>query len=298
MAQICLHCGAENPDDNTFCSSCGASLAGPAPVAAPGAPVFPAGASPYLAAPPPVAAPLHRMSRNAVLAIAVSAVIVIGGAGVAFAALHKGGTTPVPAPNVPINVPTFAPTAAPTQSPATAPTPQSTSQAASQGKIVTTPFASVFVPTGYTLSDQHSDYVVLTPSNGQEEAVGVQSDPLLVGSTNTALDQALLQGDQQNGDPSAAFCSSKAPSHAQLNGSAGAIIADVISICEDLTPASGPAFAAVDGYIDGVARASDGTLKAVWIEFLAPASSFQAFVNGIPPGLITQTVFTDAGPLS
>jgi len=119
-----------------------------------------------------------------------------------------------------------------------------------------------------------------------------------VGSTNTALDQALLQGDQQNGDPSAAFCSSKAPSHAQLNGSAGVIVADVISICENLTPSSGPAFAAVDGYIDGVARASDGTLKAVWIEFLAPASSFQAFVNGIPPALITQTVFADAGPLS
>ncbi len=304
MAQICLHCGTENPDNNAFCSSCGASLAGPAPVAAPGAAAFPAGTSPYLAAPPPVAASLYRLPRNAVLAIAVSAIVVIGGAGVAFAALHKGGTTPLPSPNVPINVPTSAPSAAPTSAPTAVPTlppvatptPQPSGPAG--GKSVTTSFASVFVPTGYSVTDRQSDYIVLTPSNSNEEAVGVQSDPLLVGSTNTALDQALLQGDQQNGDPSAAFCSNKAPSHTQLNGSAGPITADVISICENLTPTSGPAFAAVDGYIDGVARASDGSLKAVWIEFLAPASSFQTFVNSIPSSLITQTVFTNAGPLS
>ena len=310
MAQICLHCGTENPDENGFCSSCGAPLAGPATTPAPAAqppapfaaapappaPAFPAGASPYLGPPPGVTPPQYRTSRNAVLAIAVSAVVVIGGAGVAFAALHKGGTTPTPAPNAPVSVPTAAPTGVPTQPPVTTPPSQTPSPA--QGKTLTTPFASVFVPTGYTVSDQHPDYILLTPPNGEEEGVGVQSESVPAGTTDAGLDQALLEGDQENGDPSAAFCSGKAPSHSLINGSGGPITADVISICESLTPASGPAIEAVDGYIDGVARAADGSLKAVWFEILAPASSYQSFANSIPSSLFTRTVFTDSGPVS
>ena len=154
------------------------------------------------------------------------------------------------------------------------------------------------MPSGYTVSDQEDDYVVLTPNSGDDEAVGLQSEPLNGATTNAQLDQALLAGDQQSDDPSAKMCNTKAPSTTQLTGSGGPITADVISICESLTPGNAPAFSAVDAYIDGVAKASDGSLKAVWVEILAPASSFQTFANSIPGSLIAQSIFTDASPNS
>ena len=191
-----------------------------------------------------------------------------------------------------MTVPTSAPTAEPTQPPA------STSQAASSGggQTVITPFAKVFVPTGYSVSDQESDYIVLTPDSGNEEAVDVQAEPLTGTTTNAELDQDLLAGDQQSGDPSAKMCNTKAPSQAQLAGSGGAITADVISICESVTPSNGPAFSAVDAYVAGVAKGADGSFTAVWFEILAPVSSFQAFTKSIPSALIAQTVFSDAAP--
>ena len=117
------------------------------------------------------------------------------------------------------------------------------------------------MPSGYTVSDSEDDYVVLTPNSGDDEAVGLQSEPLNGATTNAQLDQALLAGDQQSDDPSAKMCNTKAPSTTQLTGSGGPITADVISICESLTPGNAPAFSAVDTYIDGVAKASDEECK-------------------------------------
>jgi hypothetical protein len=254
------------------------------------------GASPYLPAPPAGNTPVHRMSSTMIIAIVAIVLLVVGGGGVAFAALRNGGTTAEVSGNVPVHVPTTAPSASPTQPPATTPVP--TPATPSSGQRLTTPFASVFVPTGYTVRDQESDYVALTPDNGNEEAVGVQAEPLSGPTTNAELDQELLANDQQNSDPSARFCNTKAPSQTQVVGSGGPITADVISICENVAPPNGPAFAGVDGYIDGVATASDGSFKFVLFEILAPATSFQSFVNSIPSSLFTQTTFTDASPPS
>ena len=325
MALVCPQCGTDNPAGNAFCMSCGSSLAatppaGPVdpdltvdisqaaftspPVAvAPGTALPPLSflpegyappSGPYLPAPPSGSAPAHRMSSTMLIAIVVAVLLVVGGGGVAYAALHKGGTTPAPQANIPVSVPTTAPTAAPTAAP-TQP-PVSTPQTSTSGQFVNTAFAKVFVPTGYTVADQQSASLVMAPNSGNDEAVGVQAEPLSGATTNAQLDQALLTGDQQSDDPSAKMCTTKAPSHVQLVGSGGPITADVITICENLTPPNGPAFAAVDGYFAGVAKAADGSFKAVWFEFLAPASSFQSFTNGIPPALISQTVFSDAGP--
>jgi hypothetical protein len=255
------------------------------------------GASPYLPAPPSGSPPVHRMSSTMIIAIVVIVLLVVGGGGVAYAALHKGGTTATVNGNVPVHVPTTAPTASPTQPPATTPVPTPATTTGG-GQRLSTAFASVFVPTGYTVSDQESDYVILTPANGDDEAIGVQAEPLTDTTTNAQLDQGILAGDQQSDDPSARFCSTKAPSQTQVVGSSGPITADVISICESLSPSNAAAFTAVDGYIDGVAKASDGSFKAVWFEILAPATSFQAFTNSIPSSLFTQTTFTDAGPNS
>ena len=257
---------------------------------------YAAPSSPYLPPPPPGTAPVHRTSSTMLIAIVVSVLLVVGGGGIAYAALNKGGTTPAPNANVPVNVPTTAPTAAPTPAPTQPPVSTPPASTDSRGQYVNTAFAKVFVPTGYTVADEQSDSLVMAPDSGNDEGVGVQADPLSGATTNAQLDQALLAGDQQSGDPSAKMCSTKAPAHVQLVGSGGPITADVISICENLTPTNGPAFAAVDGYFAGVAKAADGSFKAVWFEFLAPASSFQSFTNGIPAALISQTVFSDAGP--
>jgi hypothetical protein len=332
MALVCAQCGTDNPAGNAFCMSCGSSLAAaPAPAtnditeditqavqtgpfAAPAPPVavapgtslpplsfLPPGyvppSGPYLPAPPSGTAPAHRTSSTMLIAIVAIVLLVVSGGGVAYAALHKGGTTPAPNANIPVNVPTTAPTTAPTAAP-TEP-PASTAQPASTsagGQTVSTPFAKVFVPTGFTVIDQQSHSIVMGPNNGGEDAAGVQAEPLSGATTNAQLDQDLLTGDQQSDDPSAKMCSTKAPSQTQLVGSGGPITADVISICENLTPPNGPAFAAVDGYFAGVAKAADGSFKAVWFEFLAPASSFQAFTRSIPAAFVSQTVFSDAAP--
>jgi hypothetical protein len=334
MALGCAQCGTDNPVGNAFCMSCGSSLAaapasastdvteditlamqtgtfvGPGtppalPVAvAPGTalpplsflpPGYAPPPGPYLPAPPSGTALSHRTSSTMLIAIVVIALLVVCGGGVAFAALHTGGATPAPNANIPVNVPitvpTTAPTAAPTEPPASTPQPASNNAG---GHTVSTSFAKVFVPGGYTVVDQQSDSIVISPSNS-EDAAGAQAQALSGATTNAQLDQELLAGDQQSDDPSAKMCSTKAPSQTQILGSGGPITADVITICENLTPPNGPAFAAVDGYFAGVAKAADGSFKAVWFEFLAPASSFQAFTNSIPPAFISQTVFSDAG---
>jgi hypothetical protein len=137
---------------------------------------------------------------------------------------------------------------------------------------------------------------VLTPSGSSSDAVGLQSEPLTHTSTNAQLDQDLLAGDQQNGDPSARFCNGKTPTHTTLMGSGGPIAADAISICENVTPTGGPAFAAVDGFVDAVAKAANGTLEAIWVEIFAPTSDYQSFSNTLPAAVFQQTTFTNAGP--
>ncbi len=258
------------------------------------------GATPYLPAPPTGTPLAHRTSSTMVIAIVVAVLVVVCGGGIIYAAVHKGGTTATVSTNVPANVPTTPPTSAPTAAPTQPPssTPSGPAGTSGGGQTVTTPFAKVFVPSGYTVSDQEDDYIVLTPNSGDDEAIGLQAEPLDGATTNAQLDQALLAGDQQSDDPSAKMCSSKAPSTTQLTGSGGGITADVISICESITPDNGPAFSAVDAYIAGVAKASNGSLKAVWVEILAPASGFQAFANSIPGSLIAQSIFTDAAPNS
>jgi hypothetical protein len=255
------------------------------------------GDSPYLPAPPTGTPPAHRTSSTMIIAIVVAVLVVVCGGGIVYAAVHKGGTTATVSTNVPANVPTTPPTSAPTAAP-TQPPASTPSVTTGGGQTVTTPFAKVFVPSGYTVSDQEDDYIVLTPNSGTDEAVGLQSEPLNGATTNAQLDQALLASDQQSDDPSAKMCNSKAPATTQLMGSGGPVTADVISICESLTPDNGPAFSAVDAYIDGVAKASDGSLKAIWIEILAPASGFQAFADSIPGSLISQSIFTNASPKS
>jgi hypothetical protein len=325
MAVTCAHCGTVNPDGNTICMSCGSPLGAVPPEAAatasdPPPPDLPgvalpvldeplavpgsttagaqtdqtsflppgyaaAGSSPYLPSPAAGAAPMHRTGHLSVIAIVGIISVVFGGAGAVEAALRTGATTPPPGASAPVNVP-----------PSGGSGDSTTTQPSTDGSLTTTPFAKVFVPPGFSINDQGSDYIVLTLDSSDTDAVGVQSEPLTATRTNAELDQDLLAGDQQNGDPSAKFCNAKAPTHTQLIGSGGPITADVITICENVTPTGGPAFAAVDGFVDAVATTSSGSLEAIWVEIFATQNDYQSFSNSLPATLFTQTVFSDASP--
>jgi hypothetical protein len=325
MAVTCAHCGTVNPDGNTICMSCGvplgpvpadtAATASDAPAAAPdlpgvalpnlgvpiatpalgGAPVtaatdatnylppgYAAGGSPYLGRPPSGTAPVHRTGRFSAVAIVGIISIVFGGAGAVEAALRTGGSNQSPSVSAPANVPSSSTGGTQTQT--------------SASGLTATPFASVFVPSGFSVNDQAADYIVLTPNNNDNEAVGLQSEPLTVTNTNAELDQDLLAGDQKDGDPTAKFCSTAPPTHTALVGSGGFIKADVITICENVTPSGGPKFAAVDGFVDAVAMTASGGYEAIWVEIFAPANDYQSFSDSLPTALFTSSIFKNASP--
>jgi hypothetical protein len=326
MAVTCAHCGTVNPDGNTICMSCGmplgpvpagtAATASDAPAAAPDLPgvalpnlgeplatpalsatsptsatdptnFLPPGyapvGSPYLARPSSTAAPVHRTGRFSVVAIVGIISIVFGGAGAVEAALRTNGSSQSVSTSPPANVPPSTTSGTETQT--------------STSGLTSTPFASVYVPSGFSVNDQASDYIVLTPNNNDIEAVGLQSEPLTVTTTNAELDQDLLAGDQKDDDPTAKFCSTAAPTHTALVGSGGFIKADVITICENVTPSSGPKFAAVDGFVDAVAMTSSGSYEAIWVEIFADAGDYQSFSDSLPTALFTSSIFKDASPL-
>lgn len=325
MAVTCAHCGTVNPDGNTICMSCGVPL-GPVPadtaatasdapgsvqdlpgvalpnlgmpVATPalsGAPVttaadatnylppgYSAGATPYLARPASGTAPGHRTGRFSVVAIVGIISVVFGGAGAVEAALRTGGSNQSPSASAPANLPAGSTSGSQTQT--------------STSGLTATPFASVFVPAGFSVNDQAADYIVLTPDNNDNEAVGLQSEPLTATNTNAELDQDLLAGDEKDGDPTAKFCSTAPPTHTALVGSGGFIKADVITICENVTPTAGPKFAAIDGFVDAVAMTASGGYEAIWVEIFAPANDYQSFSDSLPTDLFTSSIFKDASP--
>jgi hypothetical protein len=321
MAVFCSRCGTQNADGVTNCVRCGTPLvtfaAGPPPGAlVPQQPVAPLPQQPYPVAPVPQqaypAAPYvpqpyvpgqsmylpapaggnapHRTSTNVVIAVIVVVIVVIAGAAVAFAALHVGGSTPTshPGPPIPTLQPTPVPTSVPTSPPTSGPTPAGPGTGATQDFA----FATVFVPAGWNILGQGSDYVAMGPSDHSGEVI-VQSDPAPSGvTTNSQLDQALLQTDQRN-DPSARFC--RSASSVPLNGTGGQITGDGTFICMNYTPQNGAAFMAIDAYAAAVAHSSSG-LRAIFINVFARASDFDTFAASVPMEVGTQTVFKDAGP--
>src|ERR1700674_2208610 len=97
MALACARCGAQNPDGNLFCSTCGNPLTAAAaapPVAAPG----------WAAAAPPAAAPVHRTPWTLIIAAVVGLIVVMAGCGTAVALLTNkasitgGITSDLPSP--------------------------------------------------------------------------------------------------------------------------------------------------------------------------------------------------------
>lgn len=330
MPVSCPRCATANPDQNAFCQSCGGPLAGaasapasPPPAAAdagtsigavpassaggspPGSPVIPStyyatpGQSPYYT-PPPAASgggPVHRLSRTALFAIIGAALLVLAGVGAIVAFAGHGPPKPVPpAPTAtaqPAAPPAGGPTASPfSPSPSTAPRPTAAPPAPQPSGVVTTSFATVPVPAGFTSQSPQGTTLELDPTSGPGQVFvnEGQLNPSL--HTNQDLSDDILR-QATSSSPDAHRC--QPDTAQQLSTKGGAVPAVFLTICETYTPQNGQAFQAVDAYQAAVTRAADGTPEWIAVELFAPADQYNNFEATVPNSFYTGVVFNTAG---
>lgn len=251
--------------------------------------------------PPPVAAggpgPVHRLSRNALIAIIAAAVLVIAGVGAIVALAGKGSKAPVyspppvvssqPVPPTQSSVPTPRPTVSPTQ-------PPGGGGASGAGQPINAGFAQFPALAGFSAQSPQNNSIELdaTDNSGQ---IFVSLEGVTGATTNQQLADALLAIDQKT-SPDAARCSSD-QAGPTLAGSGGAQIpSTLVVICETYTPQNGQAFKAVDAYFAGLAKDSTGAPSAVVINLFSPQPNFQNFVKEIPNGWASHVQFNATGP--
>jgi hypothetical protein len=322
MAVLCSNCGNQNPDGTAFCVRCGSALASVTPSAAPAVPagalapaipgVAPAPAAGTPPPPPPLpstppAARAVRLSRNAIIGIAVAVIAVVAGGVLAFAAIHKPGPTPGPAPVNPVTVPTLAPTAPPvsrlTPAPSRAPVPTSPSGPATSGGGGN--LGKIVLPAGFVDGGVKTESGCPQTFDGMDQPQGSGTGVLFygvcdlpAGTTNAAFDQMLLQADKQSLDPNTALCQGgpNGPSKYSLNGSGGALPSDVFTDCYTETSQNGPALQRVGLYFAAVGKRSDGSLAGVFIEFIETQGEADWTTNLIPDPVLSQTSFDGVSP--
>lgn len=180
MAVICARCGAQNPDGNAFCQTCGTPLTAqvPAGVGAPAPPAQPSwlpsppaappqyAPQPQYAAPAPAAnenpyyspvgptPPVHRTSWIMLVGPVLIGVVVLGGGAVAFASLHNQSSTPV--------------VTAQDNTSNYSPPPGST--------VVSNTSVQLTVPPGWSVVNKDAESITLTDSSN-DGAVTVASGP-------------------------------------------------------------------------------------------------------------------------
>ncbi len=176
MALACARCGAQNPDGNVFCQSCGAQLTpggggvavAPPPAAIPGPPpgpppgiaapmAPPAGyQSPYYVPPGPGVS-IHRTPWTLIVAGVVVLTLLMAGCGTALAILGSRGSSNTANSGITSVLPSPSPGV--TQSPIASPVSTSTTSASNDG--VTVP-----VPPGWAVVNKDAESIVLTdPDN-------------------------------------------------------------------------------------------------------------------------------------
>ncbi|HKW60641.1 MAG TPA: zinc ribbon domain-containing protein [Candidatus Dormibacteraeota bacterium] len=228
MAMTCARCGAQNPDGNLYCQSCGTPLTAAPPAPMPGPPpgppsgpppsmappVFtgPAGyASPYYA-PAGVTAPVHRTPWMLIIAAVVALVVLMAGCGTALAILGNRGSVSISGSVGTADLPS--PTPAVTPSPvASSPTP------ASGPGIVANDTVSLTVPSGWTVVSKDSQEIVLEdPSpEGEVDVASGSSSPAASAQDNKAgIDKELT-----NKYPDTRACPNTKTINSTLNGVKG-----------------------------------------------------------------------------
>ncbi len=197
MALTCARCGAQNPEGNLYCQSCGNPLAAVPAAAAP--PPYPPGAppepqafvgpppgiappvagptgyqaptgyqSPYYAPSAPVA-PVHRTPWMLIIAAVVALTVLMAGCGTALAILGNRGTANNSGPGVGTELPSPTPGVTPTPiaSPTSAPLGATTES--NDG-------VSVKVPAQWSVANKDVESITLSDPNS-EGTVTVASGP-------------------------------------------------------------------------------------------------------------------------
>ncbi len=210
MALTCAHCGAQNPDGNLYCQSCGSPLAAPPAAAAPpspppGPPGFvgpPPGVappvagptgyqaptgyqSPYYAPAAPVG-PVHRTPWMLILAAVVALTILMAGCGTALAILGSRSTANNTGPGVGTELPSPTPGVTPTPiaSPTSAPLGATTES--NDG-------VSVKVPAQWSVANKDVESITLSDPNS-EGTVTVASGPSSPNCPNTTTTTTSFNG--------------------------------------------------------------------------------------------------------
>ena len=313
MPVNCSRCGAVNPDGNTFCATCGQPIAaaapgvpgaaGPPPAPVPGSTFPPSGTfaggagtggpppggfGGVPAAPPPLpatapAARASRLSRNAIIAIAVVALLLIAGAVVVFAAISHGKSPspgPTSAPHAvtprPQPVQTTPPTPNPTQS--ALPSPTSGSTTSPNPSPSASGFASYTVPSGASIAQQSDSSVEIdsTSSNAQVFIAVDQPPPSGVTDSNSFL-SAILQNAQGHQDRSNVnWCPNGGPpTPGTVQGDTGQIQVLDGLICGTQTPSSGPAFQFTEEVAGAYVTGAKGP-ETIFVEYWAPQDIYTA----------------------
>ena len=231
MAVMCARCGAQNPDGNAFCQSCGTPLT-PAAVSAVSAPrpqyAPPPGPPPgppvAYASPPPMAyqspyytpvqgamqPPVHRTPWTLIIAAIVALVLVMVGAGTAIALIgaHSSNTGGNAFNNQ-----------LPTPSPATTPTPIGSPTPIESGSTASNDGLTVPLPSGWSVANKDTQSITIVNPNGDGSVTAASgpSSPSATAQANKADIDKYFTGKY----PDAKNCANSSTTTGTLNGAPG-----------------------------------------------------------------------------
>lgn len=219
----CARCGAQNPDGNLYCQSCGmplaAAAAAPQPATPPGPP--PGMAPPAYASPPSYASPfyapamatppVHRTPWMVIIAAVVALVVVMTGFGTALAVLNSARNSSTDGGGGIADLASPSPETSPSPVASPIPTPTSGTQS-NDGESVT-------LPAGWSVTDRNSETLVLSDPNDEGEVTVASgaSSPAQTAQDNKSTVDSELKGKYPDTRP----CPGTTTTNASFNGAKG-----------------------------------------------------------------------------
>jgi zinc ribbon protein len=276
VALACVRCGAQNPDGNLYCQSCGAPLTAPAGVATapipgplsgppPGIPPPVVGQAAYQSpyyAPTAVSAPVRRTPWMLIIAGVVLLTVLMAGFGTVLALSGRpssntsgGGIADLASPSPGV-----------TPSPIASPTSAGPGNASNDG-------VSLTVPSGWTVDSKDGESIILTDSNG-EGSVTVASGPSVPEQT-AQNNKDTIDNTLRSKYPDTRDCPNSKPGTASFNGANGI----AWTLCFTLTSGSSSVPAAASLFAG--ANASGGVYYVVMV--LTSQNNLQSYLNQSKP---------------
>jgi hypothetical protein len=269
MALTCARCGAQNPDGNQFCQTCGtpltASAAPPQPAyASPPAPSA-AYASPYFSPAAAVPqAPVHRTPWILILAAIFALIVLMAGCGTAIALFNNGKVA------VTGGITADVPSPTPAGSPSPIGSPSSLAGPTQSNDAVTLP-----VPSGWVVDSKDGGQITLADPGGagiMTVGSGSSNPSMTAQQQKDGVDQVFTSK-----YPDTKVCPSTRTTTGSLNGPQGLFW----TMCFTLTSGSQSAAAAASMF---VGTNTDGSVF-YGVILLTRQDNLQTFLNEAGPVL-------------